>query len=73
MYGTFIYWHTEYDLVYPNSTNCVTSLSALVLKKRCKHFHIFTSTKYDSLYFLRKLIVIHSSLESDRTETYIIQ
>lgn len=29
---------------------------------------IFTSVKYDSLYFLRKLIVMYSSAEADSTE-----
>lgn len=34
------------------------------------HQYIFTSTVYDSLYFLRKFIVIQSSVETDRTEIY---
>lgn len=29
----------------------------------------YTSTKYDSLYFLRKLSVIPSSIETDRTKS----
>lgn len=32
------------------------------------HCKIFTSTKYDSLYFSRKLIVIHNSLGTYMTE-----
>lgn len=31
---------------------------------------IFTYAKYVSLYFLRKLTAIHSSIETDRTEIY---
>lgn len=34
---------------------------------------ILTSTEYDSLCFLRKLIVIHCSVETDRTESYTLR
>lgn len=37
------------------------------------HITIITTTKYDSLHFLRKLIEIHSCLETDRTEIYTIK
>lgn len=31
---------------------------------------IFTFTKYDSIYSLQKVIVIHSFIETDRNEIY---
>lgn len=35
-----------------------------------QHCNIFTSTKSDSLYFLRKLIAIHSFIKTDSTFIY---
>lgn len=42
----------------------------LKLKIYIIYFRIFTLTKYDSFYFLPKLIEIHSSVETDRTGIY---
>lgn len=43
--------------------------SCLIGDFKCQYI-ILTSTKNDSLYFLRKMIVIHSSVETDRIEIY---
>lgn len=32
---------------------------------------VFTTSEYDSHYFLRKVIVVHRSVETDRTEIYM--
>lgn len=56
---------TIYPNVYPNVWfNSYLPVSYLAIT------HIFTSTKYAYLYFLRKLIAIYSSVYNDRTETY---
>lgn len=41
------------------------------LHSKYNQINTFTSTKYDSFYFLRKLIEIHSSVEIDRNEILI--
>lgn len=35
--------------------------------------HVSKSTEYHPLYFLRKLIVFHNAVDTDRTKIYTIQ
>lgn len=44
-----------------------------VIQQYYTTIHVLTSTKYDSIYFLRKFIVILSCIKTDKTEISTIQ